>query len=82
MSNPKHTFDSHRCDAMPEGFSIRRYYPNGRVYQWPKPGGWVLACAEWDSDWDHMYLNPFTPMERQHVKFCPWCGEHLRGDAE
>jgi hypothetical protein len=65
---------------MPDGYSIRRYHPNGKPYQWPEPGGWVLARPDWNSDYDYTYLMSFTPSKRQHVKFCPWCGHDL-GDA-
>ena len=62
---------------MPEGFSLRRYEPDGREHQYPEPGGWVLAMHDYDYEWMTDYLNHLTPYRRQSVRFCPWCGERL-----
>ena len=70
-------FETHRCGAMPDGFSLRRYEPDGRAHQYPEPGGWVLAMHDYDFEWMTDYLNHLTPYRRQSVHFCPWCGERL-----
>ena len=62
---------------MPDGFSLRRYAPDGRSPQYPEPGGWVLAMRDYDFEWMADYLNHLTPYRRQSVRFCPWCGERL-----
>ena len=71
------SFETHRCGAMPDGFSLRRYEPDGRSPQYPEPGGWVLAMHDYDYEWMTDYLNHLTPYRRQSVRFCPWCGERL-----
>ena len=71
------SFETHRCSAMPEGFSLRRYEPDGRAHQYPEPGGWVLAMRDYDYEWMTDYLNHLTPYRRQSVNFCPWCGKSL-----
>ena len=63
---------------MPDGFSLRRYAPDGRAHQYPEPGGWVLAMHDYDYEWMTDYLNHLTPYRRQSVHFCPWCGENSR----
>lgn len=72
-------FETHRCDAMPKGFSLRRYADVGVDFQWPEPGGWVLGRMEIDDEWMTKYLDHVTPWSREHVRFCPWCGEDLGG---
>ena len=71
------SFETHRCGAMPEGFSLRRYEPSGRAHQYPEPGGWVLAMHDYDWEWCQDFLNEVTPFHNQFVRFCPWCGERL-----
>lgn len=78
----KREFTTHRCDAMPNGFSLRRYNDDGRGHPWPEPGGWVLGRRDYDFEWMTDYLDHVTPNRANHVRFCPWCGEPLRGDAE
>ena len=77
MNNRMHNFKTHRCDLMPKGFSIRKYFNNEKYYQWPKAGGWVLGRRGWDSEWDYNYLDHFNPGEHEGIQFCPWCGEKL-----
>lgn len=76
MTDPRHNFDTHRCGAMPKGFSIRRYRSDER-YPWPESGGWVLSRTAWDSEWDYTYLEHVNPWRRHGMRFCPWCGEKL-----
>ena len=71
------SFETHRCSAMPEGFSLRRYAPDGRRLQFPEPGGWVLAMHDYDCERCQDFLNEVTPFHSQFVRFCPWCGERL-----
>lgn len=77
MPNPRHNFDTHRCDSMPHGFSIRRYRDDGALPRWPEPGGWVLGTSRFDSEWYVDYLESVTPTAREHIRYCPWCGEEL-----
>lgn len=83
MSNPKHeSFISHRCPAMPKGYSIRIYFEglprrsNEFLY------GWTLAKAEIDFDWDCTYLEDFNPFREHSISYCPWCGQRLRNPYE
>ena len=71
------SFETHRCEAMPDGFSLRRYEPDGSKHQFPEPGGWVLAMHDYDWEWCQDFLNEVTPFHNQFVRFCPWCGERL-----
>ena len=71
------SFETHRCEAMPDGFSLRRYEPDGRAHQYPEPGGWVLGHHAVDSEWMCDYLDHVTPWRSSHVRYCPWCGERL-----
>ena len=78
----KRGFATHRCGCMPDGFSLRRYEDSGHEHQWPEPGGWVLGRMEIDDEWMTKYLDHVTPWSREHVRFCPWCGDDLeRGEA-
>ena len=77
MSRWDDEFVTHRCGLMPEGYSLRKYADNGKKHQWPEPGGWVLGMRDWDDEWDYTFLNNLTPWAKQHVRFCPWCGEEL-----
>ena len=70
-------YSTHRCKAMPAGFSLRRYEPDGNRHQWPEPGGWVLAFTDVDDESMEEFCNPATPWRWQHVRYCPWCGEEL-----
>ena len=70
-------YSTHRCKAMPDGFSLRRYEPDGNRHQWPEPGGWVLAFTDVDDESMEEFCNPVTPWRWQHVRHCPWCGEEL-----
>ena len=40
------SFETHRCEAMPEGFSLRRYEPDGRKHQFPEPGARIVYAGE------------------------------------
>lgn len=60
-------FDTHRCERMPDGTSLRRYRKEGHG------DGWVLGRTEWDSEYDYTYLLIFDAS----VRFCPWCGDML-----
>ena len=75
----KRGFDTHRCDRMPEGFSLRRY---DGTHLWPHSGGWVLGMRDYDWEWMTYRLYHVTPSRDEHVRFCPWCGEELEGEAE
>lgn len=77
MSRDRYSFTTHRCGSMPEGFSIRMYVDCGTPYQYPEPGGWVLGRRELDMEWDAEYLEHVTPLRKEHIRFCPWCGERL-----
>lgn len=77
MSDPRHWFETHRCEKMPIGFSIRRYAANGNRHQWPHPGVWVLAERALDDEYWTDYLHNITPTEYSSIGFCPWCGEEL-----
>jgi len=79
MSRAKVKFATHRCALMPEGFSLRRYADAGVDFQWPEPNGWVLGRYDYDYEWMQGYLDHVTPWRREHVRFCPWCGEDLGG---
>lgn len=70
-------YKTHRCGEMPKGYSLRRYFSNGRRFQLPEPGGWVLGKEARDWDYCVDYLDDITPFANEHVKFCPWCGERL-----
>lgn len=67
-------FETHRCPAKPERFSIRRYSHSSIL-----PRGWVLAQRECDPEYWVDYLDTITFSEQECVRFCPWCGEKLSG---
>lgn len=82
MMRAKVEFATHRCDRMPEGFSLRCYEDSGYEFQWPEPGGWVLGRRDCDDEWMTWHLDHVTPWRNEHVRFCPWCGERLEGSDE
>lgn len=60
-------FETHRCELMPEGYSLRKYdHPS--LYR----DGWRLADRELDSEWMEYFLEDFAA-----VTYCPWCGRRL-----
>lgn len=67
-------FVTHRCDAMPAGWSLRKHDAKSYMHD---AGVWVLGHHESDWDWGCEYLEELTPFESNHVRFCPWCGEPL-----
>lgn len=78
MSDPRHNFITHRCEAMPHGFSLRKYTTE-RDYKGRRNsvGVWVLGSYEYDFEWSYPYLDSVA-----HVRFCPWCGERLDGSDD
>lgn len=65
----KQGFVTHRCDARPEGYSLRKYDKSTFVVD---GGSWVLGEHRFDYGWDYEWLGVVCG-----VSFCPWCGERL-----
>lgn len=66
-------FDTHRCERMPDGASLRRYHDMTKFERRIYGDGWVLGFVEWDPEYDVTCLNSCG----KDVMFCPWCGERL-----
>ena len=70
-------FETHCCDAIPDGFELRKYEPDGLPFHYPEIGGWVLEAYDRDSEWMADPFLSITPMRNEHIHFCPWCGKSL-----
>ena len=56
-------FETHRCEAMPYGTSIRGY---GKI------DGWRLGFLDSDTEYDYVWLHQIA-----RISYCPWCGKRL-----
>ena len=70
-------YQEHTCDKIPDAFGIRKYERKNTGYQYPAPDGWVLLHQVVDSELNLTQQSHLTPFAKDHINFCPWCGEKL-----